>query len=202
MVPKLVLTGGPCAGKTRCLRAIRAEFGEKVVTLPESATLLLDTGVPPPGHERIHTSLDDWVRTFQAAIVALQQTLEESSERLARSCGARLIVCDRGVLDGAAYWPGGRQAFLHHFGITAEECFARYKRVLHLQSLADARPHLYGPENNAIRYEGVADALRVEQAVRSAWQGHPGLIVIPAEEELQTKIARALEHVRELLEMS
>ena len=201
MVPKVVLTGGPCAGKTRCLRAIRARFGEQVVTLPESATLLLDSGVPPPGHERILTSQDEWVRNFQAAIVAIQRTLEETCERLAQSCGARLIVCDRGVLDGAAYWPGGRQAFLHHFGMTAEACFARYHRVLHLQSLADAKPHLYGPENNAIRYESVADALRVEQAVRAAWQGHPGLIVIPAEEEIQTKISRALEYVRELLEM-
>jgi hypothetical protein len=71
-----------------------------------------------------------------------------------------------------------------------------------LQSLAEARPHLYGTENNAIRYEGLTDALRVEQSVRAAWLGHPGLIVIPAEEELESKIARTLEHVRELLEMS
>ena len=202
MVPKVVLTGGPCAGKTRCLRAIRAQFGEQVVALPESATLLLDSGVPPPGHERIHISKDEWVRDFQAGIVTVQQTLEETCARLARYCGARLIVCDRGILDGAAYWPGGRQAFLHHFELTAEECFARYHRVLHLQSLADARPNLYGTENNAIRYESVADALCVEQAVRAAWHGHPGLIVIPAEEEIQAKIARVLENVRQLLEMA
>jgi hypothetical protein len=159
----------------------------------------LDSGVPPPGHERIRTSQDEWVRTFQGAILSLQQTLEEICERLAQSCGARLIVCDRGILDGAAYWPGGRQAFLYHFGLTAEECFARYDRVLHLQSLADARPHLYGPENNAVRFEGVTDALRVERSVRAAWQGHPGLIVVPAEEDFQTKINRALKHVQHLL---
>lgn len=199
MVPKVVLTGGPCAGKTRCLRAIRSRFGEQVVTLPESATLLLDSGVPPPGHERIHVTQDEWMRTFQSAILALQQALEETCEQLARNCGARLIVCDRGVLDGAAYWPGGRQAFLQHFGWTAEECFARYHRVLHLQSLAEAHPSLYGPESNAIRYEGVTDALRVEQSVRAAWRGHPGLIVIPAQEGLESKIVRALEYIGDLL---
>lgn len=200
MVPKVVLTGGPCAGKTHCLRAIRAQFGDRVVTVPESATLLLDSGVPPPGRERISLMPDEWMRTFQSAIVAVQERLEETFERLARSCGARLVVCDRGVLDGAAYWPGGRQAFLDHFGWTAEQCFARYQRVLHLQSLAEAHPHLYGPENNAIRYEGVMDALRVERAVRTAWQGHPGLFVIATQEELECKIACVLEYVRELMD--
>jgi dephospho-CoA kinase len=46
MTAKIVLTGGPCAGKTSCLRAIRAEFGEQVVTVPEVATLLLNNGFP------------------------------------------------------------------------------------------------------------------------------------------------------------
>ncbi len=199
MVLKVVLTGGPCAGKTSCLRALRMYFGEQIVTVPETATLLLDSGFPPPSHPRIRDCQDEWIRSFQSAILSIQQTLEETGERLARNCGARLIVCDRGVLDGAAYWPGGRQAFLHHFGLSVEDCFARYRVVLHLQSLAESHPHLYGSENNAIRYECVADALGVERATCDAWEGHPGRIILPAEEELQTKITRALEYVRDLL---
>jgi predicted ATPase len=199
MMPKVVLTGGPCAGKTRCLRAIREHLGEQVVTVPEAATLLLDSGLPPPGHERIRSVQDEWIRSFQKAILALQQTLEETCEQLARRCGAGLLVCDRGVLDGAAYWPGGREAFLRHFGLQVEECFARYHGVLHLQSLAESHPHLYGPDNNAIRYENVADALRVERSVRAAWEGHPGLIVIRAEEQPQAKIDRVLEQIQMLL---
>lgn len=199
MVPKLVLTGGPCAGKTRCLRALREHLGEQVVAVPEAATLLLDGGLPPPGRERIRNGEDEWVRSFQGAILTLQQTLEETYERLAWRCGARLLVCDRGVLDGAAYWPGGRDAFLRHFGLQLEESFARYRAVLHLQSLAELHPHLYGPDNNATRYEDVTNALRVERSVRAAWAGHPGLIVIRAEQEPQAKIDRVLEHVEALL---
>jgi predicted ATPase len=202
MTAKIVLTGGPCAGKTSCLRAIRAEFGEQVVTVPEVATLLLDSGFPPPGHERIPARHDDWIRSFQDAILSLQQTLEATCERLASNCGVRLIVCDRGVLDGAAYWPEGRQAFLHHFGLSLDESFARYRAVLHLQSLAQSHPHLYGRQDNAVRYESAAEALGVEQAVRAAWEGHPGLIVLAAEEEAQAKTVRVLEHVRELLALS
>jgi predicted ATPase len=201
MVPKMVLTGGPCAGKTSCLRAIREQFGEQVVTVPEAATLLLDSGLPPPSHERVENLAEGWVHSFQGAILSLQQVLEETCERLAWNCQARLLVCDRGLLDGAAYWPSGREAFLRHFGLSAEDCFARYRRVLHLQSLAEAHPHLYGAHNNAIRYEAVTDALSVEQKVRAAWEGHPGLIVIPAEGEPQVKIERVLEHIRVLLGM-
>lgn len=202
MVTKVVLTGGPCAGKTRCLRAIRERYGEQIVTVPEAATLLLDSGLPPPGHVRIRGLESEWVRSFQAGILTLQHTLEETWERLARSCGARLLVCDRGLLDGAAYWPGGREAFLSHFGLSVEACFARYRNILHLQSLAESHPHLYGPENNLIRFEGVADAHRIEQSVRAAWEGHPGLIVVRAEEEPQAKIDTVLNHVRELSAMS
>jgi len=202
MVSKVVLTGGPCAGKTSCLRAIREHFGEQVVTVPEAATLLLGSGLPSPDHERVRHLAEEWVRSFQGAILSLQQTLEETCGRLAVSCRARLVVCDRGLLDGAAYWPGGREAFLCHFGLPVEDCFARYRMVLHLQSLAEAHPHLYGAANNASRYECVTDALRVEQLVRAAWQGHPGLIVVAAEGEPHVKIERILEYIRMLLAMS
>lgn len=199
MAAKIVLTGGPCAGKTRCLRAIRDAFGEQVVTVPEAATLLLESGFPPPGHPRIRARQDEWIRAFQSAILSLQQALEEKWEQLASGCGARLIVCDRGVLDGAAYWPEGRSGFLRHFGLSLDDCFSRYRAVFHLQSLAQAHPHLYGRQENAIRYENVAEAARVEQAVRAAWVGHPGLLVVVAREELQTKIAEVLDSIRVLL---
>ena len=199
MVPKLVLTGGPCAGKTRCLHAIRETFRADIIIVPEASTLVLGSGFPPPGHERIRCPMDEWIQAFQGTILSIQQEIEASFERLAPACGARLIVCDRGVLDGAAYWPGGRESFLRRFGKSLDECFARYRAVLHLQSLAESHPHLYGTESNATRYEGTADALRVERAVRAAWEGHPGLTIIPAEVDPQVKIDRVLQCVRALL---
>jgi predicted ATPase len=199
MVPRVVLTGGPCAGKTSCLRAVRERFGEEVITVPETATLLLGSGFPPPGHERIPCSVDEWIPAFQGAILSIQQQVEASVERLARSCRVRLIVCDRGVLDGAAYWLGGREAFLHHFGLSLKECFARYRKVLHLQSLAESHPELYGPAGNASRYECLADALGVERAVRAAWEGHPGLMLIAGASDPQAKINQVLRHIEGVL---
>ncbi|HEY7309697.1 MAG TPA: ATP-binding protein [Gemmataceae bacterium] len=199
MVVKVVLTGGPCAGKTSCLRAIREQFGESIITAPEAATLVLGSGFPPPGHERIGCAADEWMQSFQGTILSIQQTVEESFEQLARNCRVRLIVCDRGVLDGAAYWPGGREAFLRHFRCSLDACFARYRSVLHLQSLAESHPHLYGPAGNLIRYEDVADALRIERAVLAAWEGHPGRTVLAGDVDLQSRIARVLDHIRAML---
>jgi hypothetical protein len=202
MVPRVVLTGGPCAGKTSCLRAIRERFGEQVVTVPEAATLVLGSGFPPPGHERIDCPDQAWLQSFQGTILAIQQTIEESFEQLARNCRVSLMVCDRGVLDGAAYWPGGREAFLRHFGLSLDESFARYRGVLHLQSLAESHPHLYGPAGNVIRYEDMANALRIERAVRAAWAGHPGLTVLAGEGDLQGRIERVLEQIGTMMEMA
>ena len=199
MVAKLVLTGGPCAGKTSCLRAIRERLGAHVITVPETATLVMGSGFPPPGHHSIPCTADEWIQAFQGTILSIQQEVEASFERLARNCRVQLIVCDRGVLDGAAYWPAGREAFLRHFGQSLEDCFARYQRVLHLQSLAESHPELYGTEGNVNRFEKTEEARQVERSVRAVWEGHPGLTIVPGELDPQVKIARVLEHVEAAL---
>jgi hypothetical protein len=199
MVARVVLTGGPCAGKTSCLQAIRERFAGQVITAPEAATLVLGSGFPPPGHECIPCPLDEWIRAFQATILAIQDEVEASFERLARTGRIRLLLCDRGILDGAAYWPGGREAYLKHFGLSLEDCFTRYQSVLHLQSVVESHPHLYGTTGNAIRYEDVEAAFRVERAVRDVWAGHPGLHVIPGEPNLEGKVARVVGHIETVL---
>jgi thymidylate kinase len=47
MTTNIVLTGGPCAGKTTCLSILRtalAEQGYNVCVIPEVATLLFTSG--------------------------------------------------------------------------------------------------------------------------------------------------------------
>jgi hypothetical protein len=195
----MVLTGGPCAGKTSCLRAIIEEFGNQVIPMPEVATLLLGSRFPPPGCETITVPAHEWSTAFQGAILSLQHEMERAYENLAEKCGARLIVCDRGVLDGAAYWSGGRRAFLDQFGLDVGACFARYQAVVHLESLATARPDDYGRAGNEIRFEELADAQERERAAREAWQGHPGWVFIPGRHEVGRTISEVFGVVRRLL---
>ena len=51
-VKKIVLTGGPCAGKTTALQQIEREFTEKgyhVLIVPEAASILIGAGIRPFG---------------------------------------------------------------------------------------------------------------------------------------------------------
>ena len=49
-ISKIVLTGGPCAGKSTAMSRIQEEFGElgyTVLFVPETATELITGGVAP-----------------------------------------------------------------------------------------------------------------------------------------------------------
>lgn len=165
-----VLTGGPMAGKSTVLKAISRRFGNRVVTVPEAATDLFESGYPQPGRDCEWSP--EWQSAFQGAVLRRQYELEEAALDEARSRGAALIICDRGVLDGAAYTPGGQTAFAKQYGVDLTAARFRYARVLHLESLATCRPQLFGTAGNACRYEGLAQAKDLEHSTRAAWHGH------------------------------
>ena len=96
----IVLTGGPCAGKTSALARIVQVFtnrGIAVYTLPEAATLFNQAGV---------NFLTDDRRLFLAAEKALlrfQMQLEDHFARIAATDPRpALLVCDRGTMDIAS----------------------------------------------------------------------------------------------------
>ncbi len=194
---KIVLTGGPCSGKSSVQRALRQEFGPDLVLVPEAATLLLEGGFPVPGKHLPWSP--QWQAVFQAAVLPLQRSLEESCVLMARSQGARVLVCDRGLLDGAAYTPGGVEEFCRAFGIDYPEALSRYEAVVHLESLATADPPQYGTAGNALRFEALEEAVRLEMATRAAWAGHPRRLVIDGRRGVEGKVAAVVGFLRDFL---
>jgi predicted ATPase len=92
---RIVLTGGPGAGKTAVLELVRQEFCAHVQVLPEAAGIVFGGGFPRTG------SLN-WLRAAQRAIFFVQAELENTGD----ADNAAIVLCDRGTVDGAAYWPG------------------------------------------------------------------------------------------------
>ena len=99
-ITKIVITGGPCGGKTTAMGKVQKDFskiGYKVLFVHETATELITGGVAP------------WTlvtnEEYQKCQISLQKRKEEIFERAAKNMGAEkvLIVCDRGVLDNRAY---------------------------------------------------------------------------------------------------
>jgi predicted ATPase len=197
MMRTIVLTGGPCSGKTAVQRILRAEFAREVVFVPEAATLLLEGGFPVPGRHLPWSAR--WQAAFQSAVLPLQRSLEEAHVLLAEGQGCRLLVCDRGLLDGAAYTPGGLAEFCRCHGIDAVEALGRYAAVLHLESLATAEPGQYGQAGNAARFESLAEAQQLEHATRAAWRDHPRYYFIDGKRGLEGKEVEVVAILRALL---
>lgn len=92
---RVVLTGGPSAGKTAVLELIRQSLCEHVVVLPEAAGVVFGSGFPRTQSVPVRGAA-------QRAIFFVQRELEAA----AGSTNPAIVLCDRGTVDGAAYWPG------------------------------------------------------------------------------------------------
>ena len=98
-ITKIVITGGPCAGKSTAMSRIQEEFEQMnytVLFVPETATELITGGVAP------------WTcgtnAQYQTCQLKLQLEKEKIFEQAARTMKSDkiLIVCDRGTLDNKA----------------------------------------------------------------------------------------------------
>ncbi|MBR4912635.1 MAG: ATP-binding protein [Bacteroidales bacterium] len=201
MITKIVLTGGPCAGKTTTNERIEEFFsklGYAVFTLPEAATLFIKAGAEfltqdPHLYFEIHRNM----MTF-----LLQ--MEDSFYEIAKATGKpALIINDRGAMDLSAYmkhedW----QALLRAIGKTEEELLGRYKAVFHLCTSAKGAPNSYTLSNNSARMEEtLAEAISVDDNLIRAWKGHPNLHVIESEEFVKDKIDKVLIGIGKVLDI-
>ena len=171
----VVLTGGPGAGKTAVLELIRRSFCEHVKILPESAGILFGGGFPRGDSPEL-------LRPAQRAIFYVQRELEAAAD-----AGAAIVLCDRGTVDGVAYWPGPGD-FWAEVGTTLEEQLRRYDAVIHLRTPA---PESYN-HTNPLRTESAAEAAAIDERILRAWERHPRRFVVEAEPDFLTKAARAL----------
>lgn len=196
---RIVITGGPCAGKTTAISRIQDEFASKgynVILVSETATDLIMSGIAP-----WTVSSGD---TFQKILMKLQLEKEAlfigASEKL-KNGGKVLIVFDRGVMDGCAYMTS-REAFdaaLMSHGLTEEAAKARYDAVFHLVTAAKGAREFYTLSNNAARTETAEEAIEIDERTVSAWCGHPELHVIGNDYGFEEKINRLIAEISEVL---
>jgi len=201
MLTTIVLTGGPCAGKTTVLSALTENYGDHVLIMPEVPTLLMANGFPRPGLE---VPADDiWFSAFQNAVLPVQKNMEDLYVIMAQAKNAELLIFDRGMLDGAAYMPGGEAAFLATFNLAKDKIYARYDAVINLTSVAVSRPELWQPlkQTNAARfdYETLEVAQERDRRTREAWSGHPNWHLVPGNNGIEAVIAEVHNLVKPFL---
>lgn len=141
-----------------------------------------------PAPARARTA--QWQASFQRAILTLQRECELAHSLAASERGASLVVCDRGTLDGAAYTPGGLEAFCDIHGLVVADELARYCGVVHLQSLACVDPAAFSRASGAdVRYEPVEEAVRLDARTWEAWQQHRRHVTVPCSASVDAKYA-------------
>ena len=197
---KIVLTGGPCAGKTTALVKIMEHFssiGYKVFIIPELPTLFLQAGMD------YLTDNKDLFYEGEKATLEMQIALEDKFLQMAKSVKQPvLIVCDRGTMDISAYMnPVLWNQIISDAKMNNEMLRSRYDAVLHLVSAADGAEQFYTTATNNKRTEGIELARILDKKVIQAWSEHPHLRVINNHEDFETKLERVLQEFSDVLEI-
>ncbi|HZS42695.1 MAG TPA: AAA family ATPase [Candidatus Paceibacterota bacterium] len=193
----LVLTGGPCGGKTSGLPYIISKLsarGYKVLVVSEVATKFFSSGVGIGEHDL--TSLE-----FQEAV--LRNILSEEAAvieiaKIYRDRGQKVVVlCDRGTMDGEAYIGAeAYQKLILKIGETPRNlCEGRYHGVFHLRTAADGAEEFYTCENNETRRENVDEARILDMKTLNAWSRHFRPRVIDNSTDFQGKMKRLLQEI-------
>ena len=191
-ITRIVLTGGPAAGKTtlisRILKEFKQEDGWRVITIPETATdLISGFGIKPFGN--CVSMLD-----FQYFVIEDQLHKEKLALKAARMVPEEkvLVIYDRALLDDKAYITDDEFTdILTSFGKTEEQVLSGYDAVLHLVTCAKGAEFAYN-YGNAARYESVEVAREKDDKTLRAWSRHPALHVIDNSVNFEDKINRGI----------
>ncbi len=196
-ITKIVITGGPCGGKSTAMSKIQEAFTEKgyrVLFVPETATELITGGVTPTacGSNTV----------FQQCLLRLQLEKEAVYEAAAATMDAErvLIVCDRGALDNKAYMqPEEFAETLAAMGANEPQLRDGYDGVFHLVTAAKGAVAFYTTANNAARTETPEEAAEKDDRLIAAWTGHPHLRVIGNEGDFADKMRRLIAEIAAFL---
>ena len=196
-ITRIVITGGPCAGKTTAMSWIQNAFTEKgylVLFVDETATQLSRGGAP--------WKLTRDNQEYQYCVTRLMLAKEEAFTDIAKTFEADkvLVVCDRGALDNRAYMSEGEFRYvLDKLRTTEVELRDHYDAVFHLVTAAKGAEEFYTYANNAARYETVQEAVESDDRLIAAWTGHPHLRIIDNRYSFDEKMLALIREISSFL---
>lgn len=185
---KIVITGGPGGGKTTAIDIFRREFIDKVSVVPESATTIFSSGI------RRSIKMDE-LKATQLTIYNLQQNMEKLI--IAQNPGHSLI-CDRGTLDGLAYWPNSEATFFEEIQTNFEDELNSYDAVIFFQTAARTDSNI--TSNNLFRTESNKQAIELDTKLQKIWEKHPQFYLIKSNDSFIDKISCGVKTIKAVLE--
>ena len=188
MKKRIVLTGGPGGGKTTALDLFRRELSGKIASVPEAATMIFSGGIERSDDPQVSA-------VHQTAIFNLQRNLEDIQRQVYPE---RLILCDRGSLDGLAYWPESNEDFFKSMNTTLEDELSRYDAVIFFETAAKSGQEI--KSNNPIRNESDTKAIEIDQKLQKVWQNHPNFNFVGSSESFIKKVMFGIMTIEQVIE--
>eukprot|EP01012_Entosiphon_sulcatum_P014907 TRINITY_DN19934_c0_g1_i1.p1 TRINITY_DN19934_c0_g1~~TRINITY_DN19934_c0_g1_i1.p1 ORF type:complete len:504 (-),score=60.38 TRINITY_DN19934_c0_g1_i1:810-2321(-) len=201
-VYRIVLTGGPCGGKTTSLTTVAERLrslGTQVFVVPENATLFVNGGAAFPVHATKSHQM-----CWESSRIMCQMQMEDSFIQIARAAHRpTVLLCDRGTMDAAAYmdtqtWHELLAEMNWETDILREE---RYDAVIHLVSTAIGAEEYYTTMNNDARRESLSEAAEIDNKIRAVWRGHPHVEIIDNSTDFERKVVRVVKSICRILNM-
>ena len=200
LIAKIVLTGGPCAGKTTTISRIEEHLTKKgyhVLVLNECATEMIKGGIRPFGNNSVS------VYEFENEILNLQLFKEKRYKEFLDNYSDDtkiIILYDRGAVDIRAYLSDDDyDKMLKENNLSNKDLLEEYDLVIHMITVAADLENRYSNSNNTARFEDPQGAIDVDKGISKAWAEHKNLKVVPVCEYLEQKMELAIKHVDELL---
>lgn len=200
---KIVLTGGPCAGKTTTIAKIKEDLenlGYHVLLLNECATEIISLGIRPFGDSKVD------VYDFQNEILNLQvfkeKRLIDIVSKLPDDTKC-ILLSDRGVIDNKAYL--GTEKFnklLEENNLVEEEVLNQYNMVIHLVTVATNNENKYNNSTNSARFEDdIDEVIDLDKRTNEAWSKHKNLKVVEATNTIDEKIEKVINIIHDFLKI-
>lgn len=198
-IHRVVLTGGPCAGKTTSINRIKSFFeniGWKAFCVPETASLLIGSGIH---FYELGPHTIDFQENLLKTLLQIEDTINETvkfyHKEKKQNC---IVIYDRGAMDPVAYLKENDWEILKQRNPLWNEVDLRdnrYDQIVHMVTAAIGAEQFYMLDNNLARTESIEVARECDEKCAKAWIGHPYFDVIDNYTEFEMKIARVLQAV-------
>ena len=198
---RIVITGGPLAGKSTILNELQKLYSHKARFMTEVASMLLSSGYPQPGRDLSFS--EDWLDYINNVILPTQLNMENGHLHAADVNNLSAVFYDRGLLDPAGYIEGGKETLQNKYGLNIEDTYNRYSMVIHLHSIACRSHDLYDKfcDTNPSRYDTAEEAEMRDKAIYEAWKDHPNFIAIESYTGMEGLLNAVLAEISPLLDV-
>lgn len=190
MIKRIVLAGGPCAGKSTALAEVPKRLPDiNFILKPEAASIVLaeDGG---------------WNKHTQDKIFLKQVALEKQAmiDAVASNHECNVILYDRGFLDQKVYATESKwEAMKGAYKRAGSNIYDRYDHVIYLHSVARGKPELYSNETNPNRTGNADRAAHICRKTEEAWSDHPSMVVVDNANDMKGKIDWVVWHIIQMV---